>query len=106
LWQTNLKRRKAFPNLEVGMKRWLVILALLAFSGCAALSQLEQRPIDVNKASSAELQKLPDIGPAIAQRIIEGRPFITVNQLLDVKGIDRELLERIRPHVTVGKKGQ
>lgn len=79
-------------------------MVLLTLSGCAALLQLKQRPIDVNKASRAELEKLPGVGPAVAQRIIEGRPYITVNQLLDVKGIDSELLEQIHLHVTVRKQ--
>lgn len=86
------------------MKRWLPLLALLTLSGCAALSQLEQRPIDINRASRAELEKLPNIGPAVAQRIIEGRPYIKVNQLLTVKGIDKKMLEKIRPHLTVSKQ--
>jgi len=31
--------------------------------------------LDVNTASLAELQSIPVIGPVVAQRIIEARPF-------------------------------
>jgi competence protein ComEA len=62
-------------------------------------------PIDVNRASAEELQKLPGIGPKIAERILEARrkePFKTVGDLRKVPGIGPKTLERLRPHVTVG----
>ncbi len=64
------------------------------------------RSIDVNSASSAELQRLPGIGPAIALRIVAYREkhgrFPTVDNLTDVKGIGVRTLERIRPFVVAG----
>jgi competence protein ComEA len=63
-------------------------------------------PIDLNRASAEELQKLPDIGPTLAQRIVEERekrPFEKVEDLRRVAGIKEKRLENLRPHVTVGK---
>jgi competence protein ComEA len=53
----------------------------------------------VNTATVAELEALPGIGPVIARRIIEGRPYRSVEELDRVKGIGKRLLEEIRPLV-------
>jgi hypothetical protein len=55
--------------------------------------------VNVNTASQAELEALPGIGPVIARRIVEGRPYRSVGELERVKGIGRKRLEEIRPPV-------
>jgi competence ComEA-like helix-hairpin-helix protein len=56
--------------------------------------------VNINTASQAELEALTGIGPVIARRIIEGRPFRSVDDLDRVKGIGKRRLEEIRPLVT------
>jgi len=61
-------------------------------------------PVDVNGASAADLQKLPGIGPVLAQRIIDERgkrPFQTADDLRRVPGIGPKTLERLRPYVII-----
>ena len=57
--------------------------------------------IDVNTADAATLESLPSIGPAIAARMIAYReahgPFGSIEELLRVRGVTRELLRRIEP---------
>ena len=59
------------------------------------------RLININTATQAELEALPGIGPVIARRIIEGRPYRSVDDLDRVNGIGKKRLEAIRPLFTV-----
>ena len=61
--------------------------------------------VNVNKASGAELQRLPGIGPELSRRIVEDRrlrgPFTVVNDLSRVRGIGPKTLSRIHDLITV-----
>lgn len=62
------------------------------------------RPIDINRASAAELRALPRIGPVLSQRILEARakkPFRSVDDLRRVRGIGPKTLDQLRPYVVV-----
>ena len=61
--------------------------------------------VNINTASATDLEKLPGIGKALAQRIVEYRdshgPFATVDALTDVPGIGKAKLEGLREQATV-----
>ena len=61
--------------------------------------------IDLNLATAEELQRLPRVGPALAERIVETREamggFTAPEDLLDVEGIGEYLLGVLRPFVSV-----
>lgn len=52
-----------------------------------------------NDASSDQLQECKGIGPAMAKRIIEARPFKTLADVDAVKGIGPALMAKIKAHV-------
>lgn len=54
--------------------------------------------LDINTASQAELENVPGIGPAMAQRIIEARPFNNADELKRIKGFGGEKkYQQVRP---------
>lgn len=65
------------------------------------MSSEEANSLDINHAGLQELAAVSGIGPALAGRVIEGRPYQSLEDLLRVKGIGTRLLEQIRPYLSV-----
>lgn len=61
--------------------------------------------VNINTAGLSELQSVPGIGPATAQKIIEYREnngkFKSVEDITNVSGIGDKTLENMRPYITV-----
>ena len=64
--------------------------------GAASAEVKPPQIIDINSASEKELQKLAGIGPVMAQRITEARPFYSLDELTKVSGIGPKTLEDIK----------
>lgn len=76
-------------------------------SGVKKEIALAGQTINVNQASAQELQRLPRIGPKLAQRIIEERgkrSFATIGDLRRVKGIGPKTLDGLKSFVTTGNE--
>jgi comEA protein len=99
-------RARSFDSIcaIASITAFLAVLIVAASSACAA-KQPPAHPIDLNTATAAQLEQLPGIGPARASAIIAFReksgPFHRVEDLLAVRGISKDRLEKIRPYVKI-----
>ncbi|MBI2036145.1 ComEA family DNA-binding protein [Candidatus Microgenomates bacterium] len=57
--------------------------------------------INVNTASLSELDKLPGIGPVTAQKIIDNRPYSSVDELLSKKIVGSKVFSQIKEKIGV-----
>lgn len=62
--------------------------------------------IELNKADTSGLKKIPGIGIGYANRIVKYRNllggYVSLSQLKEVYGLDDDLYERITPYITIG----
>ncbi len=77
-----------------------------AGAGPASGAPLGSTPLDLNAATLADLDTLPGIGPALAQRIVAYRTehgrFGSIDELANVAGISPRMVDELRPLLTVG----
>ena len=84
---------------------------LLAQNGPARPNARPAKPVtmvNLNTASSAELETLPGVGAKMAARIIEYRqkkgPFKKIEELMNVQGIGEKNFLKLRSQLTVGAR--
>mgnify|MGYP002400818129 CR=1 FL=1 len=58
--------------------------------------------VDINSAPQKELETIKGVGPVMAQKIIAGRPYRSVDELSRA-GLSARSIEAMKPFVTVGK---
>src|SRR5712664_454939 len=84
-----------------------LILCLLFCTGTFAKKKPPAKPVNLNTATSEELQQVPGIGPATAEKILQMRKsygaFKSVDDLLSIKGLGKKRLEKMRKYLTVSK---
>jgi competence protein ComEA len=85
----------------------LLIFVLWATQDLGAKKKPPAHPVNLNTATSSELQQVPGIGPATADKILQARKsygaFKSVDDLQAIKGIGPKRLEKMRKYLAVGK---
>ena len=86
------------------MRRGLVALLLVLGLASTVWAEAGTR-VDLNNASQKQLETLPGIGPALAERIVQHRTkngdFRRVEELMNVKGIGEKKFLRLKDSVFV-----
>lgn len=92
------------------MNRFPLLLFLLVLLSSAFVSNADNifalDQVEINTASLEELDKITGIGPALGQRIINGRPYSSIDDLLRVKGIGEKTLQKIKDQGLAYVEGQ
>jgi competence protein ComEA len=100
--------RSAQVALCVFLALTLGLLALRGYGNWLGAKPTESVPValtDLNTADRADLEQVPGIGPALAQRIDDHRrangPFKSVEELRQVKGFGQITFDKVRPFFRV-----
>src|SRR5882762_7431087 len=86
---------------------FLFLGLIFSASADAGRKKPPAKPVDLNTATSEELQQVPGIGPATAEKILQMRKsygaFKSVDDLLAIRGLGAKRLEKMRKYLTVGR---
>lgn len=70
-------------------------------SGSTVAGANESGLININTAASAELEALPGIGPVTAKKVIDARPYSTVDELLTKKVVSQSVFAKIKDKISI-----
>jgi competence ComEA-like helix-hairpin-helix protein len=98
----------AWRSLSVRLFLPILFIGLLfPPAGFAGKKKPPEKPVNLNTATSEELQLVPGIGPVTADKILKMRKsygsFKSVDDLLAIRGLGAKRLEKMRKYLTVGK---
>src|SRR5688572_21532545 len=100
----NRPEQPAKPPVRTRNRLFVIVvaLAILAYAGLSAWRWWSaKQPVNVNTASLEQLQSIPEVGPVIARRIVDGRPYAKAEDLKRVPGIGDKTFEKMKPRVKV-----
>jgi competence protein ComEA len=93
----------------------MVLIAFLAGASPALAAQGKAKakaaapittPVNINTATTAQLEALPGVGARTAQLIVEQRQknggFKKIEELMNIKGIGEKSFLKLKPMITVG----
>jgi competence ComEA-like helix-hairpin-helix protein len=105
-----MKGVNAMKNIKIFLALAVFLLGIGFVANAFVPSNMEvfnteSGVLNINTTSVEELKMIPDIDSQTAENIVSYRefhgPFTSIDELLNVKGITRPLLEILRPHLVL-----
>ena len=102
--------RRAFVTFSLIVAAFVFATPIARAEQAAAQSARKSQPavttpVNLNSATSVDLETLPGVGPATAKRILDYRQknggFKKIEDLMNVKGIGEKVFLKLKPLVTV-----
>lgn len=72
-----------------------------SLEGVSEVSDVGNSIKSINSASQSDLEALPGIGPVTALKIINNRPYGTLEELISKKSVGKSLFEKIKDQITL-----
>ena len=57
--------------------------------------------VNLNTATERELRMLPGVGPVMATRMVNNRPYKSIWDILKLDGVGKQRIEKLAPYITV-----
>ncbi len=86
---------------EVGGGKWEVGSGTTEMGGGTVIGQQTSVKININTASATELDTLWGVGPVTAQKIIDNRPYQSIDDLINKKVVNKNVFEKIKGEISV-----
>lgn len=91
--------------LKLSRTHVAALIAGLLLAAVAPAAEPAAGKVNLNTATAEQLQLLPGVGPALAERVVEHRkqngPFKAIEDLLLVRGIGEASFERMKPYLSI-----
>ena len=97
-WWKNLKLTPAMGMAAAVLVAGIVGAKLLRNADGIAEGSIR---VNLNTATLTELESIPGIGEVLAKQIVAKRPYTSIEQLLQIRGIGPTSLEGLGPYVKV-----
>jgi radical SAM superfamily enzyme with C-terminal helix-hairpin-helix motif len=109
-----MRRNDEPPQIgwEYGLMIVVGAILLIAFSAQHCSNAAKRHLIkgslilNVNEATAEELQTLPDVGPARAARIIQNRPYESVDGLFEKRAVPKAVVDANRSLLKTSGKNE
>ena len=79
----------------------LTVALVMTLNVPTTFGQVKKALVDLNSASTKELETLPGVGPATSKKIVANRPYKSVDELSKA-GVSAKTIEKLKPFLTVG----
>lgn len=87
-------------KLSDGMKIYVPIAGEQYSGGVSSVAGIKSQ-VNINTGTQAELEALSGIGPVTASKIISGRPFTKIEDLLTLKIVSKKVFDQIKDSLVV-----